>query len=216
MAGNFCDDLDLLVERMLRHRQKDLGRLIETREKLEPMLVQLRGVHKHIETFLDGRCTAVQKRLADSLNEHMASVDAHQIVHEKLNLEVIDEGWLAGKVLVAKLTGFFRRPLEWIGLLSESDKHRFEVKVRESLEPQLAKVLKEEFKSWETGEATLEMNNETAKMIEFLRSEAADFQRILLEIAKLLGDKGTRPYQHREAAQRVACLVDRPAVVSTS
>lgn len=192
-AENLQSEFNKFVKLRLRLLNTKLDRLIATRGKLEPKLKQLRGIRGHIETFLDGRKVDVQKRLADSLSQHMGGLNTEQIVREKLKLDIIEEGWLAGKVMWNKAKDLARKPGEWLGLLEDSDKHRFEVQVLASLQPQLEKLFKEELKSWQEGEAKLVMQTEGQKMTAYLKREAADFQRILQEIGVILEDESQGP-----------------------
>lgn len=188
-ATHFANDLDEAVERGIRLRQCGLEELIVKREALAPKLDQLRGVRRHIEAFLDGRTVAVQKMLVTSLNSHMANVDVHDIVYQRLDLSVITDTWLALRGLWDQVKSGY----QWLGHavgLVEKDKNRFfEAKVRNSLESQLKAIIEQEVKKWESGVAVEKMKTETQKLIEYLREEATDYQRILAEIAEVFHEE---------------------------
>ena len=182
-ATNFSNDLDETVKRHLRLCQCGLEELIAKRAALEPKLKLLRGVRRHIEDHLSGHTVGVQKMLADSLNAHMAKVDVHDLVYQRLDLSVITDTWLALQGLWDMAKGGY----QWLGHavnLVKKDKNRFfEAKVRNSLEPQVKAIIEEEVKRWETGVATVQMKTEGQKLIDYLREEAAEYKRILTEIA---------------------------------
>src|SRR5207244_1403325 len=134
-----------------RLRQCGLDDLLAKREALGPKLDQLRGVRRHIEIFLDGHTVVVQKMLAETLNSHMAKVDVHDLVYNRLDLSVITDTWLALEGAWDKIKG----ASQWLGqavrLLEKGKFQFFEAKVRAALEPQVRAVIEEEVKKWETG-----------------------------------------------------------------
>ena len=191
-AERFCDGVVKIFDKMTTRRESDLDSLISLKESLEPKLEQLRGVRRHIEQFLDSRKIASQKLLEDSLNKHMRSLDVAEMVDGRIeggkkiggmNLDILNT-WYAGQALKDLGTSVMER----LNLWAEDPANRYPVKVHNALAPQIQKHLLQAFKKWSEEAQSITMRDEGRRLIDYLKEEAADYERILADIHKLLDD----------------------------
>lgn len=172
--------VDAEVKRFIDTQQAMAGKSIEEIageiRLLQPKLDRLKGIRQHILGYLDTQSVNLQDRLAISLQQHIAKLEAKLPEEvDNFDLSPILGGSIVGKSLI-----------DW----ARSDENKFAAKLRRCVEPQLKRLLDKHFTVWREAVVKNEIQAVTIDVDKHLHDEAAEYQRVMREIESQLGVRG--------------------------
>jgi len=175
------------IHTQLAMAEKPISELLKDMESLQPKLDRLRSIRKYILNYLLTQSALLQDRLINSLYEHIRKLD--EKIPEKV--DEFDLSPITSQSLIwAKLTDWTR-----------SDENKLKSQIQRCIEPQVQRLLERHFGAWQSSVVANEMKAVAIDVEKHLQEEAAEYQRVMVEIEKQI-EHYSSPIQIKELVQR--------------
>jgi GTPase SAR1 family protein len=185
--ANALDEVERFIQARAALAVKDLAEIEAEWEALQPKLERLRGIRQHITGFLDTQSANLQDRLVISFKEYVTTIN------ESLP-EAVDE---------FDLTPITRRSMVWAAITdwTRDEENKLARVVERTVGPQAQHYLERRLTEWRTGVVRNEMATMNLEVLDHLRVEAAEYQRVMNEIEERLGVR-SEPLPVQELVER--------------
>jgi GTPase SAR1 family protein len=170
---NACLEVDRYIATQVALAGKSIAEIEAERAAVEPKLERLRGIRQHILNYLDSQSANLQDRLVVSFQDLVSRIEADLPAEvEKFDLSDIKNGsmvWAAAT--------------DW----ARSEENKFAKRVERCIKPQVQRLLERRFAVWQQSILKNEMRAVLIDVDKYLQEEAAEYQRVLMEIEDRVG-----------------------------
>ena len=185
--SNALDEVERFIQARRALADKDLAEIEAEWEALQPKLERLRGIREHITGFLDTQSANLQDRLVISFKEYVESINQS----------------LPEAVKEFDITPITRRSMVWAAVTdwTRAEENKLARVVERTVGPQAQRYLERRLAEWRTGVVKNEMATMNMQVLDHLRLEAAEYQRVMQEIEEKLGVR-SEPLPVKELVER--------------